>query len=343
MASRFSLRVRGTKKDAVHEVTAPVVGTNVQPAGLDDVSKYIAAEHDGPHKVHVQVAHSTVMNWGARHDNEDRWVSSAEACTDRALEFHTIGVLDGHDTDAASDLVSSKLPGVIAKLLKEGYSVVEAYTRAMQELEDALKTVHSSAGTCVLCCTIAGPFIWCSNLGDCRAVLMTLKPAEKAKAGSVAVPQVGKVHWLSTDQKAGMQAERLRIEKAGGSVLDGRVHGLEPSRTLGDFDVKLEVKDGVISTVPEIRLHEFGSEELPEQAILVCATDGVWDVISGQDLCNLVAARKELLDLQNMRGALLMKGDLRPLQEFADDIVKFSVGKGSRDDCTAVVGFISVS
>merc|ERR1719265_1240614 len=124
-------------------------------------------------------------------------------------------------------------------------------------------------------------------------------------------------------------------------VVDGRVEGLEPSRTLGDFDVKANTNHGVISIIPEVRRVHLGGDVCSPQAILVCATDGVWDVMSGQDVCNLIAARKELLDLQGKIHE--SDPDCRPLAELASDLVEFSVAKGSRDDCTALVAMLSAS
>merc|ERR1719329_1302163 len=174
----------------------------------------------------------------------------------------------------------------------------------MAELEEGLKKLNSTAGSCVLGCTIAGRHIWCSNLGDCRAALLRLQLPENGSADARPSkqprgPQVMSIHWLSRDQKASLPEERRRIEQAGGHVCDGRVEGLEPSRTLGDFDVKCQVRRGVISIVPEVRHADLGDGSAPFQGVVVCATDGIWDVLSGQDICNLVLTRKDLFQLQN--------------------------------------------
>lgn len=295
----------------------------------------------------VQVTSFTAKNWGGRHDNEDRCMWESDTFEPGGVAFHTVGVLDGHDTAAASDRVSKLLPGVVARWLKEGRSVAEAYTAAMAQCEDNLKSVHASAGTCVLSCTLAGNHVWCANLGDCRAGLFSLQVDPRSPDGEEGVPAVRKVPkverliWLSHDHKASDPRERRRIIEAGGQVIDGRVEGLEPCRTLGDFDVKAHVKKGVISIVPEVRRAEMGSDLCASQAILVCATDGVWDVLSGQEICDLIAARKELLELQATihTPAPVVK----PLRELAVDLVQFAVAKGSRDDCTAVVAMISTN
>lgn len=299
----------------------------------------------------------TATNFGMRHDNEDRPIIGKDThpC---GLDYHMIGVLDGHDTADASDLVSKSLPGILSKKYKAGHPVEEACVLAMADCEELLKrSPTGNAGTCCLCCTVAGRFVWCSNLGDCRAAMISLQPpVGKPGAG----PQATRLTWLSRDHKASMPYEQERIRKAGGMVMDGRVEGLEPSRTLGDFDVKGMVKKGVISIVPEVRRHEICNGSEPGQALLVCATDGVWDVLHGKDVCNLINSRKDLVQLQASALAQVC-GDgasnatdkasagrgggssKEVLKDLAEDLVQFSIAKGSRDDCTAVVALITVA
>jgi serine/threonine protein phosphatase PrpC len=152
--------------------------------------------------------------------------------------------------------------------------------------------------------------------------------------------------WLSRDHKASAHHERERIASAGGTVTDGRVEGLEPSRTLGDFDVKQNVNRGVISIEPEVRRHQLGTDAEVSQAVIVCCSDGVWDVLSGNDICNLIVARKEIAKLQwamaGLSGLEANTNDKEVLRLLAEDFVQFSIAKGSRDDCTAIVSFVSV-
>merc|ERR1719265_27057 len=123
------------------------------------------------------------------------------------MDFTMVGVLDGHDTAEASDMVAKNLPEVLAPKLKEGCSVPEAYKAAMEELEDILKkrSPHQSAGTCVLNCLIAGRHIWCSNLGDCRAALVILKPLEPLTPETAVS---GGVRHSSCERKESMASPR---------------------------------------------------------------------------------------------------------------------------------------
>mmetsp|Transcript_46130 Transcript_46130/g.128303 ORF Transcript_46130/g.128303 Transcript_46130/m.128303 type:complete len:371 (+) Transcript_46130:130-1242(+) len=365
-------RLRASKRQniqGVPEAEAELVCSNTHwPVHLADAACNWPGDSvdriDGPAvTTSVEAVYSTKTNWGGRHDNEDRSVIASDVVDSCALKFYMIGVLDGHDTAVASDMVSRELPPTLAQKLKEGtYPVDEAYITTMAEIEERLKrNTHASAGTCVLNCTVAGRFVWCANLGDCRAALISLEPVltDQIVSKKALAPKVTHLTWLSRDHKASAPSERQRIRAAGGEVMDGRVEGLEPSRTLGDFDVKVQVKKGVISIVPEVRLHAVGDGTDVAQAILVCATDGVWDALSGQDICGLISARKELAQLQaavvagiqcGERPALATRKEMPRDQEteevlsvLAEDIVHFSVAKGSRDDCTVTVALISVA
>mmetsp|Transcript_18705 Transcript_18705/g.43738 ORF Transcript_18705/g.43738 Transcript_18705/m.43738 type:complete len:341 (-) Transcript_18705:99-1121(-) len=326
-------------KEEILEAEAPVIDSSSKPQGLEDVllPQGCHGTPDRPAGSFVQVSHFTARNWGGRHENEDRWMSYADVYHPRSMSFHSVGVMDGHDTEQASDLVSKTLPVALGKLLKEGKDFVTAYTLALEECEETLSTFSTTAGSCVLSATLAGRHLWCANLGDCRSALVTLQAPASKKPNAA---KVAGLHWMSVDHKASSLAEKTRIEKAGGKVVDGRVEGLEPSRTIGDFDVKAQVKKGVISIVPEVRRIDLGEDT---QAVLVCATDGVWDMLSGQDVCDLIVARKDIVKLQDSIGHGPTASDCRVLDELAQDLVQFSIAKGSRDDCTAVVAMISTS
>lgn len=336
--SRFGRKVAKPPKPPVPEVEADLVSHRgaTGPLGLADLEQELTRT-GAAYGMEAHVAAFTAQNWGGRHENEDRIMTVKDV--HGSLDFYTIGVLDGHDTEAASDSVSRLLPAALSKHLKDGKTMEQAYTMAMAEVEDALKKLVATAGTCICSCTVAGRFVWCANLGDCRAALIPLQVPETSTTPTKATG----LCWMSRDHKASSPEEMRRIREAGGTVVDGRVEGLEPSRTLGDFDVKMQVKPGVISIVPEVRCRELGTGGAPSQAVLICATDGVWDVISGQDICDLIHARKELsgLQLAALRGSA-GKADTRPLQVLAEDLVQFAIARGSRDDCTAVAALLSV-
>ena len=78
---------------------------------------------------------------------------------------------------------------------------------------------HVGCTACV--CLITPDSIFCANAGDSRAILGFKN---------------GKVIQLSYDHKPDNKEEKIRIEKAGGFVENGRAQGIiSISRTIGDW------------------------------------------------------------------------------------------------------------
>ncbi len=103
-----------------------------------------------------------------------------------------------------------------------------------------------------------------ANCGDVRAVLCR---------GSQAMR-------LSVDHKADADAERIRIEAAGGHVIGKRVQGvLAVARAVGDHALKKFV-------ISEPYISSTMLEERDTHLILAC--DGLWDVMSDQDACDMI-------------------------------------------------------
>lgn len=95
-----------------------------------------------------------------------------------------------------------------------------------------------------------------------------------------------------------MHTERERIVKAGGSVMAQRVNGsLAVSRALGDYEYKNAEGRGpceqVVSPEPEIFVRDR-DDSLDEFLVLAC--DGIWDVMSNDDLCQYIHSRLLLTD-----------------------------------------------
>ncbi|KAM0790407.1 hypothetical protein ACM66B_003289 [Microbotryomycetes sp. NB124-2] len=115
--------------------------------------------------------------------------------------------------------------------------------------------------------------IICANAGDSRAVL---------SHGGEAKP-------LSFDHKPTNKSETSRIVAAGGFVEFGRVNGnLALSRALGDFEFKqsthLDPEHQIVTADPDITVHEHDEDD----EFIVIACDGIWDVLSSQQVIDFV-------------------------------------------------------
>ena len=93
----------------------------------------------------------------------------------------------------------------------------------------------------------------------------------------------GKAIPLSFDHKPDNKEEKERIEKAGSTIMDGRVDGnLNLSRSLGDLKYKankdLTPEEQPITANPDVE--EFDLHEDDEFFIMGC--DGIWETKDNQ-------------------------------------------------------------
>jgi serine/threonine protein phosphatase PrpC len=180
-------------------------------------------------------------------------------------------------------------------------------------------------------CEAEGPVkLVLANVGDCRAVI--------SDAG-LAVP-------LTNPHKPSIPSEKLRIEKAGGWVHRNRVNGvLAVSRSFGDImyktfppnrnvdeDILVGEDDGFswseggglwgskqqVISKPEIVEYEVKSTH----EFVVLASDGVWDVMSPEEVINFVRLR------------LAEHGDC---QRAAIETVSKAEGRGTSDNTSVII------
>lgn len=178
----------------------------------------------------------------------------------------------------------------------------------------------------------------CANVGDSRCVLGN---------------QINTI-TLTEDHKPELPEEKERIVAAGGFVKFNRVNGeLAMSRAIGDFRYKLNpelpVQEHQVIAVPDIAIHERTLED--EVAVLAC--DGVWDVLSNEEvvdfLCNIVfnpsatagddENEENNHDHQKKRKGSKVneEGKLASSDEAASDLVRLALEDGSMDNITAIV------
>lgn len=121
-------------------------------------------------------------------------------------------------------------------------------------------------GSTAITCLVRGNRVTIANVGDSRAV------------GSIA----GRALALSVDHKPNLPAERTRIQNAGGTVTSmmgcHRVMGmLAMSRALGDVMI-----ERYLSQDPDLT-----EQQLQDRDFIVMASDGLWDVISNQEVVHI--------------------------------------------------------
>ncbi|OPJ72364.1 protein phosphatase 1B isoform B [Patagioenas fasciata monilis] len=127
----------------------------------------------------------------------------------------------------------------------------------------------------------------------------------------------------AVDHKPCNPREKERIQNAGGSVMIQRVNGsLAVSRALGDYDYKCVDGKGPTEQLvsPEPEVCEILRADEDEFIILAC--DGIWDVMSNEELCEFVKSRLEVSD---------------DLEKVCNWVVDTCLHKGSRDNMSIVL------
>ncbi|CAN6441283.1 unnamed protein product [Victoria cruziana] len=150
-----------------------------------------------------------------------------------------------------------------------------------------------------------------SNCGDSRAVLCR---------GGQAIP-------LTSDHKPDRADEFARIEAAGGRVInwDGpRVNGvLAMSRAIGDRYLR-----PCIIPDPEVTF----TERSVDDDCLIVASDGLWDVLSNDDVCQIAR-----LSLRRLKHCSAREDGSSPTQAVAEHLTSLAYHRSSRDNISVIV------
>jgi len=161
----------------------------------------------------------------------------------------------------------------------EQEEMMENYIR-LQKFEQAEKGedfMADNVGCTAICVMVRNEDVVAANAGDSRAILC----------------RAGKAVELSFDHKPAQETEKKRIEAAGGYLEDtqggARVNGnLNLSRAIGDLEYKkkgdLKPEDQIICSTPDVLIKEL----TPDDEFIVLACDGIWDVMTNQDVCDFV-------------------------------------------------------
>ncbi|KAJ8493016.1 hypothetical protein OPV22_014737 [Ensete ventricosum] len=176
-----------------------------------------------------------------------------------------------------------------------------------------------TVGSTAVVAVISSSHVIIANCGDSRAVLCR---------GKQPMP-------LSVDHKPNREDEYTRIEAQGGKVIQWngyRLFGvLAMSRSIGDRYLK-----PWIIPEPEITFVQRARED----ECLIVASDGLWDVMSNEEVCDV--ARRRILLWHKKNGPVppsTRRGKQADpaAQAAADCLSKLALQKGSRDNITIIV------
>lgn len=190
-------------------------------------------------------------------------------------------VYDGHGGPKASQFAGINLhkqilqqedyaQGNLPEALRKGFLALDEQMRSDDEMRDDV------SGATAVVVLIKDDVIHCANVGDSRAV----------------VSVCGEARPLSFDHKPANEKEAKRILAAGGWVEFNRVNGnLALSRALGDFVFKrneaIPPEQQIVTAYPDVITENVTEDH--EFVVLAC--DGIWDVLSNQEVVDFVRER----------------------------------------------------
>eukprot|EP00658_Telonema_sp_P-2_P067141 TRINITY_DN5607_c0_g1_i2.p1 TRINITY_DN5607_c0_g1~~TRINITY_DN5607_c0_g1_i2.p1 ORF type:complete len:201 (-),score=32.99 TRINITY_DN5607_c0_g1_i2:297-899(-) len=193
--------------------------------------------------------------------------------------------------------------------LREGALVVDVKLREAEGV--------GISGTTATFSLITQKYITTANIGDSRTVLMT----------------GGATKEMSTDHKPCNESERQRIKAAGGKVWISsgcyRVMGdLAVSRALGDFRFKQNLGRGqlgqIVSPEPDLEVHERTEQD----EFLVLACDGIWDVMTSQEVTKFLNLELQYVEPGQACGHLIQKClEKNSRDNMSVALIKFPLGK----------------
>ena len=184
------------------------------------------------------------------------------------------------------------------------------------------------AGCTAVAALLRGPELVVAWAGDSRGVLS----------------RGGKAIALSTDHKPNQEKERTRIMQAGGFVKNVgghyRVNGnLNLSRAIGDLKYKANMaippEGQIITAEPDVTQVTLGIDD----EFMVLACDGIWDVMSNQEVVDFVRKR---IQSHGRKGSGAL--DQKVLAQYASELLdnclatdpKITRGIGG-DNMTAII------
>jgi serine/threonine protein phosphatase PrpC len=235
---------------------------------------------------------------GARDANEDQHIillnSNGEKKDINAINL--FGVFDGHGGAGVSTYLRKELykyffnKKLEIKFPVNKKNVIKIFDHLQNKLKDNYKKIaYNSGSTCLIIIHFIEnnkEYLQVFNVGDSRAILCR---------NNIAIP-------LTKDHKPNWYEERRRIEELNQTTefknkiyFDGhdwRIGDLSVSRAFGDIDAT-----PYVTHIPDIFKYKLNQAD----KFIVLACDGLWDVMSNQDVVNFILDHFEFTQTNNTK------------------------------------------
>ncbi|XP_077227267.1 protein kinase family protein / protein phosphatase 2C (PP2C) family protein [Tasmannia lanceolata] len=238
-----------------------------------------------PDSSHDDLAYRPILSWGSfatcgrRETMEDTHFLLPHMCNEQ--DIHVFGIFDGHRGAAAAEFSARALPGFLQTLgstSSPSDALSEAFVKTDIAFRNELVSHRNSKrvlqkdwhpGCTAVAALIVRNRLFVANAGDCRTIIC----------------RGGHPFALTKDHVASCPLERDRVTRAGMQVkwqVDTWRVGpaaLQVTRSIGDDDLK-----PAVTAEPEITETSLSLED----EFLVMASDGLWDVISNEEVVSII-------------------------------------------------------
>jgi serine/threonine protein phosphatase PrpC len=213
-------------------------------------------------------------------------------------------------------------------------NIALALTESFQDTDQEFLKLGLASGTTATVLLVVGNEIYIANAGDSSAILAERTPVSENSAETKLVATK-----VTADHRASNEDEKKRIKDQGGLVLwyngSWRVNGvMAVSRSIGDASMA-----NVVIAEPSIYSKTLSSND--EYVIL--ATDGLWDVMTPNEVTDFIAAWRavnaEKEDSGNLSFELTQEAQRRNASDDITVVVAFlqAKGVGFRKDRSEIV------
>ncbi|XP_071396152.1 integrin-linked kinase-associated serine/threonine phosphatase 2C isoform X1 [Centroberyx affinis] len=276
---------------------------------------------------------------GEREEMQDAHVllpdlsSRLSALPSQVSRVSYFAVFDGHGGARASRFAAERLHHTLASRFPSGETenldklIKKCLLDTFRQTDDDFLKKASSQkpawkdGSTATCLLALDDTVYVANLGDSRAVLCRME------GGGGGEERQSVTLCLSKEHNPTNYEERMRIQRAGGTVREGRVLGvLEVSRSIGDGQYK---RCGVIST-PDLRRCQLTAND----RFIILACDGLFKVFSADEAVKFVLS--VLQDGSVERGAGLAEEEVR-YEAACQRLASEAVRRGCADNVTVIL------
>ena len=219
-------------------------------------------------------------------------------------DFHTVTSLshgrylfclfDGHGGTEVSHLASTNIPIYVQTKCKKSNQLPTILVEAGVEFDKQLFNVKPTligTGTTSLLSVVTPQEVYIANCGDSRAILFD---------------DNGTLLGNTIDHKPDATLEAHRIMEAGGIVFMNRVNGMiGVSRAFGDFGEGLKIKNKQYLGIKGPMTPLADSYTFPHRGYLLMACDGLWDVMTSEEVAKWVSERLPTNNLSDINRELI--------------------------------------